>query len=124
MRREDAIELIGWLSGVTTGWNDDSVELYVLEVEKWTDLTSATEAIERVGRTWEEMRRPPLPYLIEQYRSAVYRAESARPRLAGPPPVPLPDGLRIAQEAYNKERAARGLPARVMPLFPDPEDAP
>lgn len=110
MTPEQAIQLVGYLAGGTTGWNDEAVEIYVHEFVGMSDVAAATEACQRIVKTWDEARRPPIGAVLSAYRTAKQRLDSMRNELPRAPErgVNPRDGWEIARQAYRAERVARG----------------
>ena len=109
MDKERATMLVGYLVGATTGWNDEAVIVYIDEISKHTDPQAMETALRQIVRTWKEARRPPVAVILDAYRAELSRKHSAK---ALPPSnsrfVPVPEGIRIAQQAYEAEVRKRG----------------
>ena len=75
MTDQEAATVVGYLMASTTGWNDDSADVYISEVSAWGDVDAAVRAAKRIARTWTESWRPTLGVLENAYheeRSATH----------------------------------------------------
>jgi len=107
---QQALALVGHLVGSTTGWNDDSVDVYVDEVKTW-DYAPGAAAVQRVVRTWQENYRPTLGYLLSVYNTELERHRAAQAELPPGPDrhaVGPAEGYEIMVRAYRAERERRG----------------
>ena len=101
--------LVGYLVGATTGWNDEAVIVYIDEVSKHTDPQAMESALRQIVRTWKEARRPPVAVILDAYRAELSKKHSAKsiaPTQSRA--VPVPEGIRIAQQAYEAEVRKHG----------------
>lgn len=101
MTEAEAFRAIGKLAGITTGWNDDSINGYVDELIKLDDPDVLMRACTMIGRTWHEPRRPPVANIIAAYRNELLKEEKPRPlsdRVISPA-----QGVEIARKAYVAE---------------------
>jgi hypothetical protein len=102
MQIEQATAALGALAGVTTGWNDSSVEGYLIELVKLENPEALMAACHRLSVTWEEARRPPLAAITNLYHREAMRLEApalpSRQRT-----IPPRQGVEVARDAYVKE---------------------
>lgn len=104
MTSDQAAMLVGFLVAGTTGWNDDSVVVYIDEIQKHNDYEAMGAAVRNVVRTWTEARRPPISTVLDAYRSELSRRQVPRAAITGGGRlVPVADGIEIARKAYEQE---------------------
>lgn len=103
MRDDEAVQILGLLVGVTTGWNDEAVVAYAAEIRQQSDPAAMLVAVQHIARTWTEARRPPLGTILEQYRTELSRRQPAPVREIGGRRVSPAEGIEIARRAYEDE---------------------
>lgn len=112
MTHTEAQQLLGVLVGATTGWTNAADETFVSYTNAIAglDLDVATFTVDRIVRTWDEPRRPPIATILAAYRSEMRRLELERPTLEAAVglPVSVGEGRRIAARAYQAECQRRG----------------
>ena len=108
MNESDAISALAHLVAGTTGWNDESVDLYVDEMAAMADPEALDLACRDVVRTWTEARRPPLRTVIEAYRIAVNRKSDRQLTRAPHVGISIGEGLKIARARYEQYHSERG----------------
>lgn len=110
MKPDLAEELVGLLVGATTGWNDDSVMLYIRHMDSLAEERAAITAVTRLVNTWTGTSRPTWGAIRAEYDREVQREMMLR---AGLPAsthgvVPVPEGRIIAGDAYVAECKRQG----------------
>jgi hypothetical protein len=112
MSPEDSIRTVGYLVAMTTGWNDETVEIYHAELQSLRDPDVALAAVRSICSTELETFRPSIGKILAEYeRIQRRRAEdeaARRPKLAARQLVPPAEGYRIAWNAYLGECEAQG----------------
>jgi hypothetical protein len=98
-----AMNLMGTLVTMTTGWNDDAVDVMVEQIKrKWSDEAAAVEAVDSVVASWEQSSRPPWGVLMTAYRAAVRRRALDAPALSTSSwaSISAAEGRKVAAKAY------------------------
>lgn len=105
MTPDQATMIVGVLVAGTTGWNDDTVLVYIDEIKQHSDADAMATAARTVVRTWSEARRPPISVILDAYRSELSRRQPARSALTGGGSriVPPSEGIPLARAAYESE---------------------
>lgn len=112
MTDDEALTILGHLIGTTTGWNDESVARYVVELARLDNAEALRRACRTLAATWEEARRPPLATITNLYHREAMRLEA--PALPGRTRViPPRQGVEVARDAYVAERRRLGLPVNM-----------
>jgi hypothetical protein len=111
LTEKQAVTLMGKLVTMTTGWNDDAVDVMVDQMmRQWHDDAAASEAVDAVLASWTQTSRPPWGVLAAAYRDAVRRSAMAPRSLPAASEgsfVTIEQGRQIAAHAYAKECARR-----------------
>jgi len=102
-----AMEAVGHLTSLTTGWPDEAVMAYATQLMEVDDARALRIACERIARTWTEARRPPLALIFQAYNAEVARS-TPETRQIGSRVVPFAQGIEIAWEAYCREVRSQG----------------
>lgn len=111
MSPHDAENLVGYLAGVTNGWDDASANLYADEFERWEDPAALKSAIDGVLVNATNTYRPALGKIREAYLAERRRRDSIATGELPPAPDRFPtfeEGVEIAKAAYHAECYRRG----------------
>ena len=112
MSPDDSIRTVGYLVAMTTGWTDETVELYHAELQELRDPEVALAAVRSICSTELETFRPSVGRIVAEYdRIQKRRAEDAaarRPQLAARQLCKPAEGFRIAWNAYVDECSTQG----------------
>lgn len=101
--------MVGLLVGSTTGWTDESSDVYVAEFAQLESPTALFAAVRKIAQTWTEARRPPLGVVLSAYRSEREREQQDSVSLpSGQAVVDFDRGMSIAWEAAKTEAAKHG----------------
>lgn len=111
MQTADALQIVGYLAGLSPGWTDDTITLYAAELETLDDFDACIAAARTVMRSWTKTTRPPLATIIDAYNTEKARrdADARRFALGTSKSIPVSEGLKIAWAAYVEERQRQGL---------------
>lgn len=103
---QEATAAIGGLIGLTTGWNDEAIEGYIVELCHLDDPRVLKDACRRISRSWVEARRPSLALIVQTYhqqlQSDSYKTIDAS-ALGSGQQVGFDRGIEIAWDAYQGE---------------------
>lgn len=69
MTEDTAVRMMSRLVVCTNGWDNDSVDVWVAQLQKLHDETAAVRAVEALIDTWADRIRPPWGRLMEHYRA-------------------------------------------------------
>jgi hypothetical protein len=110
MQQTDALRIVGYLAGLSSGWSDDSIALYAAEVEMLDDYDTALHAAQTVMRSWKDTRRPPVALVLESYNAEKQRRdrEVNRSAIGRGSVMPVDQGLAVAWRAYAEECNKQG----------------
>lgn len=113
MTLEEAMRAAGYLVAMTTGWTDETVELYTAELMQLQDPEIAYAAVRAITTTDSETFRPSMGRIRSEYDAIARRraadALARRPALpASKQLVPPAEGYRIAWAAYEAECIEQG----------------
>jgi hypothetical protein len=104
MTPDQATMIVGVLVAGTTGWNDDTVLVYVDEIKQHGDYEAMATATRHVVRTWSEARRPPISVVLDAYRAELSRRQPPRPALSSSTrTITAREGIVLARDAYESE---------------------
>lgn len=113
MTENEAYALVGALAAAGSGgWTDESIELYMSELEAWDDVAAAQAAVTYLVRSWTDTWRPSLGVITEYYRmerdrNTRQREETAQPAVTERIPT-FAEGVEIARQAYHQQCYLRG----------------
>jgi hypothetical protein len=110
MQSSESLKIVGYLAGLSSGWNDDSVALYAAEIESLDDYDAALAAAQTVMRSWKDTRRPPIGVILDAYNAEKQRRDRDVTRFAIGRGVVMPvaEGLAVAWRAYVAECQMQG----------------
>ena len=104
MTSDEAAMMVGVLVAGTTGWNDDTVMVYIDEMKQHRDTDAMANAVRHIVRTWSEARRPPISVILDAYRSELAKRQLARTAIGSTGRRISPaEGARLARDAYQRE---------------------
>jgi hypothetical protein len=110
MQQTDALRIVGYLAGLSSGWSDDSIALYAAEIECLDDYDAGLHAAQTVMRSWKDTRRPPVALILDAYQAEKQRRDREVNRFAIGRGVVMPvdEGLAVAWRAYVAECQMQG----------------
>lgn len=117
MQQTEALKIVGYLAGLSTGWTDDSIAIYAAEIECLDDFDAALAAAQTVMRNWKDTRKPPIAMVLDAYRAERTRREQDTRRFAlgRAQTVSVEEGLVFAWRGYVEECRSQGRePNRAM----------
>lgn len=113
MTAEEAMSSVGYLVAMTTGWTDETVELYCYELAQLQDPEVAYAAVRSITTTDSETFRPSIGRIRSEYDAIALRRAAdevaRRPALPTSKQLLTPaEGYRVAWAAYVDEVTKQG----------------
>jgi hypothetical protein len=119
MTDQEAWGIVAILVAETTGWNDDSTNVYHAEIRQWPDMDAAATAVRSVCHTWTQQSRPPFAVIEQAYRAEL-RERSARQGIPRGRRA-VCDGSGWVEDAERSSRPCRQCSPYLSEIFDDPD---
>ena len=110
MNDKDATDCMALLVVTGTGWNDQTVDVWVdMMASRWSDHDAARTAVQQVADTHTGYGHPSWATVHNAYQAAVRRAVMSRPALPQAPSrtLTMSEAREVVARAYAKQCGLR-----------------
>jgi hypothetical protein len=110
MTLDEAMQCVGIIAGLGTGWDGAAVNTYAEALRQLPDADAACAACELVAMGWTKRERPTFAVIKEAYEAIVRNKRLEQRGLPASEQTWIPPsrGYEIAKEAFIKERRRQG----------------